>query len=49
MNIQEIENSDFDAMSDDELIRMYNRVDNRACQLSFAKFMIYNTVDNDLV
>ena len=43
MNIQEIENSDFDAMSDDELIRMYNRVDNRACQLSFAKFMIYNT------
>ena len=49
MNIQEIENSDFDAMSDDELIRMYNRVDNRACQLSFTKFMIYNTVDNDLV
>lgn len=36
-------------MSDDELIRMYNRVDDRARELSFAKFMIYNTVDNDLV
>lgn len=49
MNIEDIESADLDGMTDDELIQMYHSVDARARQLSFAKFMIYNTVDNDLV
>ena len=49
MNIEDIESADLDGVTDDELIQMYHSVDGRARQLSFAKFMIYNTVDNDLV
>ena len=49
MDILEFEALDFDALSDEELLHYHRKADKKAREMSYGKFIVYNTVDNDLV